>query len=146
MFEYDRWANAETLRALKAATGPPPRAVSIMAHVIATEHRWLVRLTSARAKWPVWPDWSLSDCEAQLEAISRDVDEYLRALNPEDLAQPIEYTNSKGEVWTSNVGDILNHVVFHSAYHRGQIASELRASGNSPAYTDFIHATRQGLI
>ena len=42
--------------------------------------------------------------------------------------------------------DILTHVVLHSAYHRGQIASQMRAGGAPPAYTDFIHAARQGLI
>jgi uncharacterized damage-inducible protein DinB len=34
----------------------------------------------------------------------------------------------------------------HSAYHRGQIASLMRAGGSAPAYTDFIHAVRRGLI
>ncbi len=42
--------------------------------------------------------------------------------------------------------DILTHVVLHSAYHRGQIASQVRSGGEQPAYTDFIHAARQGLI
>jgi uncharacterized damage-inducible protein DinB len=44
------------------------------------------------------------------------------------------------------VEDVLTHVLLHSAYHRGQIASQMRAGGEEPAYTDFIHATRQGLI
>jgi uncharacterized damage-inducible protein DinB len=41
---------------------------------------------------------------------------------------------------------VLTHVVMHSAYHRGQIATHMRASGQTPAYTDFIHGVRQGLI
>jgi uncharacterized damage-inducible protein DinB len=40
----------------------------------------------------------------------------------------------------------LTHVLLHSAYHRGQIASQMRGNGQTPAYTDFIHAVRQGLI
>jgi uncharacterized damage-inducible protein DinB len=44
------------------------------------------------------------------------------------------------------VGDILTHVVAHSAYHRGQIAAAVRAAGGAPAYTDFIHAARRGLV
>jgi uncharacterized damage-inducible protein DinB len=40
------------------------------------------------------------------------------------------------------VDDILMHVVMHSAYHRGQIALEVRCAGQTPAYTDFIHAIR----
>ena len=41
---------------------------------------------------------------------------------------------------------MLTHVVMHSAYHRGQIASHMRESGLTPAYTDFIHGIRQGLV
>ena len=63
-----------------------------------------------------------------------------------DLDGGVAYRNSQGEAWTSTVGDILTHVVSHSAYHRGQVASELRAAGFAPAYTDFIHAVRQGFI
>jgi uncharacterized damage-inducible protein DinB len=44
------------------------------------------------------------------------------------------------------VEEILTHLVIHSAYHRGQIASDLRAAGQEPAYTDYIHAVRQGLL
>ena len=34
----------------------------------------------------------------------------------------------------------------HSDYPRGQIANQVRADGEEPGYTDFIHAVRQGLI
>ena len=58
----------------------------------------------------------------------------------------VEYRNSKGEAWSNRVEDILTHVLMHSAYHRGQIALEMRAAGTEPAYTDFIHAVRQGFL
>ncbi len=71
---------------------------------------------------------------------------FLGQLSPAGLLETVVYKNSKGEPWTSTVEDILTHVVLHSAYHRGQIASLMRAGGEQPAYTDFIHAVRQGLI
>jgi uncharacterized damage-inducible protein DinB len=71
---------------------------------------------------------------------------YFAQLSSAGLWQKVTYKNSKGESWTSTVQDILTHVVIHSAYHRGQIASLMRAAGGTPAYTDFIHAARQGLI
>jgi uncharacterized damage-inducible protein DinB len=58
----------------------------------------------------------------------------------------VSYVNSKGEPWTNRAEDILLHVVFHSAYHRGQIASDMRPAGLQPAYTDFIHAIRSGKL
>jgi uncharacterized damage-inducible protein DinB len=62
------------------------------------------------------------------------------------LNDQVEYRNSKGQAWSSRVEDVLTHVLFHSAYHRGQIALQMRASGMEPAYTDFIHAVRQGFV
>ena len=42
--------------------------------------------------------------------------------------------------------DVLLHVVMHSVYHRGQIATEVRAAGHTPAYTDYIQAVRTDSI
>jgi uncharacterized damage-inducible protein DinB len=70
----------------------------------------------------------------------------LKTLGPADLAEVVGYRNSQGEYWTSAVGDILTHVAMHGAYHRAQIAAAVRESGGAPAYTDFIHAIRRGLV
>jgi uncharacterized damage-inducible protein DinB len=67
-------------------------------------------------------------------------------LPPAGLDETVDYVNSKGEPWTSSVEDILTHTVLHSSYHRGQIASDMRASGHAPAYTDYIHARRRGFV
>jgi uncharacterized damage-inducible protein DinB len=50
----------------------------------------------------------------------------LETLDPESLAEGVGYRNTKGEFWTSTMGDILTHVIIHSAYHRGQIASAVQ--------------------
>ncbi len=62
------------------------------------------------------------------------------------MSRQISYVNSKGESWSSQVDDVLLHVITHSAYHRGQIASDMRAAGLTPTYTDFIHAIRQEIV
>ena len=62
------------------------------------------------------------------------------------MSRQISYVNSKGESWSSQVDDVLLHVITHSAYHRGQIASDMRAAGLTPAYTDFIYAIRQEIV
>jgi uncharacterized damage-inducible protein DinB len=72
--------------------------------------------------------------------------EYLESVDDEDLEDGVAYRNTKGEFWTSTAGDILTHLVLHSSYHRGQIAAAIREAGGDPAYTDFIHAVRTGLV
>jgi uncharacterized damage-inducible protein DinB len=116
-----------------------------MAHIVGAEYLWMARLRAEAAALPVWPDLDLPSCDVQLQELSRRWPEYLNEAR-NSLTDKVSYTNSKGETWSSTVEDILTHVVIHSAYHRGQIASDLRAAGSNPAYTDYIHAVRQGHI
>jgi len=145
LLRYDIWANGETLDSLRQ--GPPPaRSLKWMGHIVGAEYLWLARLREEPAPLPVWPDLAVEQCAAHLGELSGMWHEYLADAGANRVAQRVTYTNSKGEEWTSAVEDILNHVTIHSAYHRGQIASDLRAAGQAPAYTDFIHAVRLGLI
>lgn len=144
-FAHDAWANEETLASLRAGT-PPPRALRYMAHIVSAEWLWLGRLKQWKQAFPVWPEWTWAECDAQAGKLPPLWKEYIRGLRPAGLDQPAFYTNTKGEEWTNTVGDILAHVLLHSAYHRGQIATDLRAAGLTPALTDYIHAVREGLI
>jgi len=146
LLAWDGWANREAIASLRAAGTPPARALRFMAHVPAAERLWLVRLRQDPAPVTVWPALSLDECAAEAEAMARAWPALLDGPPPADLDRAVAYRNSKGEPWTSTVGDVLTHVVSHSAYHRGQVASELRAAGHEPAYTDFIHAVRQGFL
>jgi uncharacterized damage-inducible protein DinB len=143
---WDAWANREAVASLRAAASPPPRALRFMCHIPATERLWLGRLRQDPAPVVVWPEMTLDECASETEAMAGRWPRFLDGLSPEDFERIVPYRNSLGESWTNTVGDILTHVVAHSAYHRGQVASELRAAGFTPAYTDFIHAVRQGLL
>jgi uncharacterized damage-inducible protein DinB len=138
MLRYDTWANQETVQSLRQDS-PPARSLRWMGHIIGAELLWLSRMEGKPAPIPVWPELSLDECSAYL---------------PQDLTdgwsgpltRRVSYTNSKGEAWSNTVEEILTHLVIHSAYHRGQIASDLRAAGLDPAYTDYIHAVRQSFV
>jgi uncharacterized damage-inducible protein DinB len=144
LLQYDRWANRETLKSLGQAI-PPPRSLKWMGHIIGAEFLWLGRMEGETSELPVWPDLSLKECGKHLGEVSQLLTGVAKA-GPQRLTERISYTNSKGESWTSAVEEILTHLVIHSAYHRGQIASDVRAAGQTPAYTDYIHAVRQGLL
>ena len=145
LFAYDRWANHEALASI-AAGGSAPRALAVLAHIAGAEWLWWTRVQRSPSRLSVWPTLTLDQCAAELRAVSDVWGLYVSSLAPGGLASPVSYTNSRGEAWTSSVRDILLHVVLHSAYHRGQVATAVRASGHEPAYTDFVHAVRQGLI
>jgi uncharacterized damage-inducible protein DinB len=145
-FAYDEWANREVLAALSASPHPAVRPLQLLAHILSAERLWLERIRKQPQSLPVWPDFTIEQCEAQIAGLAEVWQEFLGQLSPDELSDKVAYKNSKGEPWTSTVEDVLTHVLLHSAYHRGQIASHVRAGGEQPAYTDFIHAARQGLI
>ena len=146
LFAYEDWANREVLASLGALDAPPPRSVNLLAHIAGAGRLWYGRLMREEKPAAVWPDDDLARCRAALEDLARLWTDYLGGLTPADLDKTVSYVNSKGEPWTSSVEDILTHVVLHSSYHRGQIATDTRASGHTPAYTDYIHARRQGFV
>ena len=146
LLEYDGWANRETLSSLKSAVTCPERSLHWMSHVIAAEWLWMKRLGVDARPMAVWPELALADCEANCAELSRVWQAFFDQLSPEMLDEKITYTNSLNQPWTSRVEDVITHVAMHSTYHRGQIASDLRTNGETPAYTDFIHAVRRGLM
>lgn len=145
-FAYDAWANQEVLASIRATGGENTRSLQLMSHILAAERVWLERLKQVPQSVPVWPEPNLAQCEAEAAELKKLWFDYLDLITAGDISQTISYKNSKGEAWTSAIGDVLSHVVMHSAYHRGQIASHMRASGQTPVNTDFIHAVRKGLV
>ncbi|MBA3914383.1 MAG: DinB family protein [Acidobacteriales bacterium] len=145
LFAYDAWANDEVLNALSTAS-VPDAALRLLNHLFSAQKLWLERLQQLPPSLAVWPDLSVSQCQELNRAMRVAWKNHLAALDDSELSAACSYTNSKGEHFTSETGDILMHVIVHSAYHRGQIASRMRDAGVTPPLTDYIHGVRQGLV
>ncbi len=145
-FVWNDWANREVLTSLARAGDPLRRAVSLLGHLVGTEHLWHARIRGQKSPMAVWPELTIEGCGVEIARLAGIWRDLLGGPRGARLAEPVDYVNSKGESYTSSVEDILTHVVFHGAYHRGQIAASMRESGFEPAYTDYIHAVRQGFV
>jgi len=146
LFSYDQRANIDVWQSLEQIGTPPSEALRLFAHIIGAQRLWLDRLSSRPASMAVWPDMTLLECRRALPQLADAWHHYLATVRENDDGLSIEYVNSKGETWSGTVDDILMHVILHSAYHRGQIATRQREAGHTPAYTDYIHVVRQGWI
>jgi uncharacterized damage-inducible protein DinB len=147
LFAYNAWANREALKSLRNSSSPSPKALRFFCHIVAAERLWHMRLLGNSIQgFVVWPEWTVEQCAAEFAEVIERWDTYLAGMTPEMLGHSIGYTNTMGEAWHNMVSDVLTHVIIHSGYHRGQIAADIRASGGEPAYSDYIHAVRQGLL
>lgn len=143
MFTYDAYVNAQVLTRLQEASNLKNRTRHVFAHLLAAQKVWLLRLRERDASGQaIWPDLSLAGCGGLLEENRNSYAHYLEGVSEADLNDTVQYQNSKGALFETSAQDILSHVLVHSGYHRGQVASALRAAGAEPVNTDYITYVR----
>jgi uncharacterized damage-inducible protein DinB len=150
-FEYEKDSHRKVLESLDAvpeadrSSEPYQKALSIMGHVIAARQMWLHRMDPAFERPAELFPTSLTrdDLAARLATMERGwTDRFARLTEPE-LQRSFTYRATEGDWYRSTIYDVLTQLYGHSLYHRGQIASLVRAAGGQPAQTDFIFWVRE---
>lgn len=149
LFAYDRWANKKMLDAVSVLAseqlgkemGTSFGSVhGTLMHIFGAEWIWLMRCKGVSPK--ALPDseglGDLATLRARWSELEDEQDQFLNALSEDDLSRVIEYRNTKGEQWAYPLAPILQHVVNHSTYHRGQVTTLLRQLGARAVLTDFL--------
>jgi uncharacterized damage-inducible protein DinB len=149
LYVYNSWANHRTLDSCAALSpeqftrdlGSSFRSVrDTLAHIYGAEwiwlERWHGRIPSALPSAADFPDLdSVRSRWAQHEA---KLDPFIASLAPSGLERVVKYRNTEGTPFEGPLWPMLQHVVNHSTYHRGQIATLLRQLGAKPVSTDLI--------
>ncbi len=137
-FDYDAWANRQALAMLRAMNPAPDKARLWLAHIIGAQDVWLSRLQRGEPCTVSWPDLSLAQIDGRLEGLRGTWEMLLDQTREPQLEEAVAYANLAGQPYSTPRGDIFDHVLFHGAYHRGQIAAHIREHGGQPINTDHI--------
>jgi uncharacterized damage-inducible protein DinB len=137
-FRFDTWANREALASLRAMDPAPEKARLWLAHIVGAQDVWLSRLQNDVPCTVSWPDLSLAQIEGRLEGLQGTWEMLLDRIGEADLDAAISYSNLAGQPFSTPRSEIFDHVLFHGAYHRGQIAAKIREEGGQPRATDHI--------
>ena len=149
LLAYNRWANAQVLDAADRLTPKEftrdlrssfPSVRDTLVHILSAEWLYLERWGGNSPA--AMPDLGPLETVAGFRSCWREVEAgqraFLEGLGPADLARVIGYTNFRGEAWRYPLGQMLQHTVNHSTYHRGQLATLLRQLGAAPNPTDLL--------
>ena len=144
---FNVWANETLLRRLDSSvaagkTAPQP-ALRIFSHVINAQAIWIARLSGTASPLKVWQEHDLPGLHHWHEQTSDCLRLLCEQTDETELARHIQYTNSQGDTFDSQVSDILTHAVMHASYHRGQVATKMREGGLEPVNSDFITYCRE---
>jgi uncharacterized damage-inducible protein DinB len=143
LLDYHYWARNRVLDAVEPLTpeqftrdmGSSFRSIrDTLAHIYAAEWAWHSRWmgTSPTALLPpdMFPDLATLraawvDLEAKMHA-------FLDSLPEASINLVIDYKLISGQPGSSPVWQMLQHVVNHASYHRGQVTTMLRQMGVEP--------------
>jgi uncharacterized damage-inducible protein DinB len=148
LYTFNRWADLRVLDACRKLTAeqyaaePCPGWSSVrstIVHIATVTEGWLRGLAGetvsdvlTEADLP-----SVDDAARLLDKAQLTVDELLRRLTPERLATP-HILSGLDRTAVLPPWVVLWHVVNHSTYHRGQVASKLKRFGIEQPPTDFV--------
>ena len=154
LYEYNSWANRRVIEScaqLNADQFTRDLVSSFhsvrdtLAHILGAEWLWLERWHGrSHSSLPFAEEFSDVDTiRARWEEVERDLTDFVASLTDEDLARVYEYKTTAGVPQASPAWQMLQHLVNHGTYHRGQIATMLRQLGNKSQSTDLIAFYRQ---
>ncbi len=144
LLDYHYWARDRMFEALEPLTpdqtdrdmGNSFRSIrDTVTHIYAAEWAWHSRWTgtSPTALLPTdtFPDLAAlrqawSDHETKMRA-------FLDALDENGITRMIQFTLLSGQAGEAPFSQMLQHVVNHASYHRGQVTTMLRQMGAQPA-------------
>jgi uncharacterized damage-inducible protein DinB len=148
LFAYDRWANHRVLDACCKLTAeqyvaePVPGWSSVRSTVchiaLATEFNLRTLAGDSDDSIPTETELATVDDAARLlERAYRRFDELRPTLSSERLNR-VQTLRVVGRTFTLPRWALLRHIVNHSTYHRGQVASKLKRFGIESPNTDFF--------
>jgi len=139
LLEYSHYYNLEIIK--KFNDGDlhfmvPKRAIQLLSHTLNAQKIWNNRMKGKEDQVEVWKNLEVDQLES---AENENFQETLALLEKEELGRVVKFKNSRGERYENSVRDIIFHVINHSTYHRGQIATEFRKEGIDPIVSDFVY-------
>ena len=156
LFAYNRWANARMLGSVaglpaedytRPVGGSFSTLLDTLAHLYGADWVWLERFGGRSPR--ELPAIRQASTPEALREKWQEVEEGWAALaeglETGRLRETLSYQSFKGDDFTRPVGEILAHVVNHSTYHRGQVATLMRQLGKTPASTEYLMMLDEGV-
>jgi uncharacterized damage-inducible protein DinB len=154
LFAFNAWANHRIIEAVGALTPEQftkPMGSSFssvrdtLVHIWAVEWVWLERL---EGRSPTsFPDAKDFPDQASMRGRWAEIEkrwlEYVSGLDENELQEEVDYKTLSFGPSRSPRWQMMQHVVNHSSYHRGQVTTMLRQLGAKGITTDLIFFYRE---
>jgi uncharacterized damage-inducible protein DinB len=149
LFEFNYWAKARLMGVLESLSdeqfakdlGSSHGGIyGTLLHVVGAENIWLSRWTDKTVLKLLDPkDYpTLAAVRKKWDEVEHGMSEFVSSLTEENISAVVTYKTTEGKQFSYPLWQMMQHVVNHSSYHRGQIVTMLRQLGIRPVGTDLI--------
>jgi uncharacterized damage-inducible protein DinB len=154
LYDFNAWADRRTLDACSVLDDAQfvqdlgnsfPSIRDTLVHVMLVEWVWLERWNNrAPDKYPPAAEFpNLTSVHTRWTEIERNLLAYVASLKSDDLQKVVHHKTMAGVPQAQPLWQMLQHLVNHGSYHRGQVATMLRQSKAKPSSTDLITFYRE---
>jgi uncharacterized damage-inducible protein DinB len=154
LFAFNAWANQRILAAVDTLSaeqftkdmGSSFKSVrDTLVHIWGVEWIWLERLKgNSPSAFPEAKDFpDLATLRPRWSEVEKNWEAYVGGLDDGSLEEDVKYMTMTFGPSHSPRWQMLQHVVNHSTYHRGQVTTMLRQLGTKSAGTDLIFFYRE---
>lgn len=156
LYDYNRWANNRFLDATSGLTDEEftrdlqssfPSVQATLEHILQAEWIWLERWHGASpVEIPPWDTRTHTSLRTEWSVIEDRQREYVGSLTDDRLMGRIDYRTFASQPFSQPLWQLMRHVVNHSTYHRGQVATMLRQLGKSVPVSDLVAYYREAQV
>ncbi len=173
LYAYNLWASRRMFSALEKLSDAQftaevqssfPSIRESVFHILAAEWIWLQRwqgasprasVPNANASGRTWngltpgekPTYeelaSVNALRAFADSLEQRGQAFLNSLNDEKLQLPLSYTDMAGKPFAVPLVQLMQHVVNHGTYHRGQVTTLMRQVGGETVSLDMVYFFRE---
>jgi uncharacterized damage-inducible protein DinB len=143
LLKYTAVADQKFIEVFENHSNYGERALFVISHILNAQNIWTSRIF---ATVPQFERLQVHSSEALKGISEKNTTDLRLILDTQPLDKEIHYSTAAGDRYINTVEEILYHVVNHSTYHRGQVATLLRQAGIDPPVTDLVFLKRTGEI
>lgn len=154
LLDYTLWANRRVVRAaatlpaddFKRDLGSSHGGVrGTLTHMLAGEWIWLERWKGVSPP-RLLDEGEFADVVALRErwkVVEKHRESWFASLAASGVGELVRYRSTEGKAHAAPLWQLVQHVVNHSTYHRGQVVTLLRQLGVKPVATDMVAWDRE---
>jgi uncharacterized damage-inducible protein DinB len=144
---FEFWATSELIKSMKNAQPLNDRPLLLLSHILSSARIWLNRINGETPAVGMFQERTLSECETLMKENKSDWLDYLNTVDEQEMNRVFDFIfpvdGSKKRI---SVIDGITHLMYHSAYHKGQIVTQLKGTVETLPFPQYVIYASENVI